>query len=202
VGTMKSSILNKNRIIMIAASFIFLLYMFVVLVILKDIDFVYLFSYVFSVDWFIYPFIALYIIIMGIILLTYNIKPLIKFVTGLITGVVGIGLALLLFFGIVFGFASKAYKVEGTNIILVRTQSAMDYYYDVYEIKLDVFVEPIAELNSMIYPSIIDQIESEYNGNELIVKITNYDFTYDIHLYFDFIDDVYILVDEIQVPKQ
>ena len=91
---MKSSILNKNSIIMIATSFIFLLYMFFVLVILKDIDFVYLFSYVFSVDWFIYPVIALYIIIMGIILLTYNIKPIIKFVTGLINGVVGIGLAL------------------------------------------------------------------------------------------------------------
>ena len=199
---MKGSILNRNSIIMIAASFIFLLYMFFVLVILKEIEFVYLFTYVFSMDWFIYPIIALYLITIGIILLNYNIKPLIKFVISLITGIVGIGLALLLFFGIVFGFASKAYKVEGTNIILVRTQSAMDYYYDVYEIKLDVFVEPIAELNSMFYPSIIDQIETEFHGNELIVKVSNHDLTYEIHLYFDIIDDIYILVDEIQVPKQ
>jgi predicted Zn-dependent protease with MMP-like domain len=54
----------------------------------------------------------------------------------------------------------------------------------------------------MIYPSIIDQIESEYNGNELIVKIINHDLTHEIHLYFDITDDVYMLVDEIQVPKQ
>lgn len=199
---MKGSILNRNSIIMIAASFIFLLYMFFVLVILKEIEFVYLFTYVFSMDWFIYPIIALYLITIGIILLNYNIKPLIKFVISLITGIVGIGLALLLFLGIGFGFASKAYEVEGSNIILVRTQSMMDYYYDVYEIKSDVFLNPIAELNSMIYPSIIDQIESEYNGNELIVKIINHDLTYEIHLYFDIIDDVYMLVDEIQVPKQ
>lgn len=199
---MKGSILNRNSIIMIAASFIFLLYMFFVLVILKQIEFVYLFTYVFSMDWFIYPIIALYLITIGIILLNYNIKPLIKFVISLITGIVGIGLALLLFLGIGFGFASKAYEVEGSNIVLVRTQSMMDYYYDVYEIKSDVFLNPIAELNSMIYPSIIDQIESEYNGNELIVKIINHDLTYEIHLYIDIIDDVYMLVDEIQVPKQ
>jgi hypothetical protein len=176
--------------------------MFVVLVILKEIEFVYLFTYVFSMDWFIYPIIALYLITIGIILLNYNIKPLIKFVISLITGIVGIGLALLLFLGIGFGFASKAYEVEGSNIILVRTQSMVDYYYDVYEIKSDVFLNPIAVLNSMIYPSIIDQIESEYNGNELIVKIINHDLTYEIHLYIDIIDDVYMLVDEIQVPKQ
>ena len=199
---MKSSKLNRNSIIMITASFIFLLYMFVVLVILKEIEFVYLFTYVFSMDWFIYPIIALYLITIGIILLNYNIKPLIKFVISLITGIVGIGLALLLFLGIGFGFASKAYEVEGSNIILVRTQSMVDYYYDVYEIKSDVFLNPIAVLNSMIYPSIIDQIESEYNGNELIVKIINHDLTYEIHLYIDIIDDVYMLVDEIQVPKQ
>ena len=97
-----------------------------------EIEFVYLFTYVFSMDWFIYPIIALYLITIGIILLNYNIKPLIKFVISLITGIVGIGLALLLFLGIGFGFASKAYEVEGSNIILVRTQSMMDYYYDVY----------------------------------------------------------------------
>ena len=62
---MKSSILNRNSIIMIAASFIFLLYMFFVLVILKEIEFVYLFTYVFSMDWFIYPIIALYLITMN-----------------------------------------------------------------------------------------------------------------------------------------
>jgi hypothetical protein len=70
---MKSSILNRNSIIMIAASFIFLLYMFFVLVILKEIEFVYLFTYVFSMDWFIYPIIALYLNTIGIILLNYNI---------------------------------------------------------------------------------------------------------------------------------
>jgi hypothetical protein len=199
---MKNSILNRKNIILIATSLLFLIYMSYALVILKEIEFVYLFSYVFSMDWFIYPVIALYLITIGIILLNYNIKPLIKFVISLITGIVGIVLALLLFLGIGFGFASKAYEVEGTNIILVRTQSMMDYYYDVYEIKSFVFVKPIAELNSVIYPSIIDQIESEYNGNKLIVKIINHDFTNEIHLYFDIIDDVYMLVDEIQVPKQ
>lgn len=198
---MKSSKLSRKSIFMITVSLIFLLWMFVVIVLLEEIEFLILFSYAVSMDWFIYPVIALYLITMGITLLFLKIKTLTKIFIGLLTGVTGIGFALLLLFGIAFGFANKAYEAEGTEIIFVRTHSMIDFYYDLYEIKLGVFAKPIAELNSMIYPYTIDQIESELNGNELIVKVLNRELTYEIHLYFDIIDGTYILVDEIQVPK-
>ena len=198
---MKCNKFNSKSIIIITVSFIFLLWMLVFIVLLAEFEFILLFSYAFSMDWFIYPVIALYLITMGITLLSLQTKPLIKFSIGILTVIVGIGLGLMLLLGIAFGFANKAYEAEGTEIILVRTQSMMDYYYDVYEIKSGVFAKPIAELDPMIYPYTIDQIESELNGNELIVKVLNREFTYEIHLYFDIVDGTYILVDEIQVPK-
>lgn len=197
----KRSRLNWKIRYMIIATFIFLFWMLVIVGFLHEIEYILIFSYAVSIDWLIYPVVALYLITVGITLLFLKINILLKFSIGVFTGIIGIGIGYILLFGIVFGFTSEVYQLEETDIVFIKTKGILDFHYNVYEVQSGFLVKPIAELNSWIYPYEIDQTENELNRNELIVKIFDQNLTYDIHIYFEIIDGTYILVDEILVTK-
>lgn len=198
---MKHNKLNKKYISMITTTVIILLWLMIVLGFLAEIEYMILFSYAFSMDWLIYPVIALYLIAMSITLLFFEIKILFKFLIGVFIGFVSVGLSLILLLGFTFGFTNTIYEVPNTNMIIIRTDGIMDYHYDLYDMKSGVFAKTVADLNSDMYPFSIDQIESEFTDNKLIIKVISHKYTFDLYLYMDVINGSYVLTDEIRVLK-
>lgn len=197
----KQKKLNKKYIFMMISTVIILLWLMIVIGLLARIEYMILFSYAFSKDWFVYPVLALYLIAMGITLLFSEIKTLFKLLIGLFIGFVSIGLSFILLLGFTFGFANTIYEVPDTNMIIIRTDGIMDYYYDLYDVKSGVFAKSVADLNSHMYPFSIDKIESEFTENTLIIKVINHKSTFEVYLYMDVVNDSYILTDEVRILK-
>lgn len=180
---------------------IILFWLMIVIGLLVKIEYMILFFYVFLKDWFVYLVLVLYLIVMGIIFLFFEIKMFFKLLIGLFIGFVSIGFLFILFLGFIFGFVNIIYEVFDINMIIIRIDGIMDYYYDFYDVKLGVFVKLVVDLNFYMYLFLIDKIESEFIENILIIKVINYKFIFEVYFYMDVVNDLYILIDEVWIFK-